>query len=166
MCACYIHKAFISFPLIHISLVWTTATFEDPCNNYTPLDQPWRATNATGLWVCDRYFDWTGWYRLLYNGMNIRMPESCVNESRCGTYTTLWLNGSHPQIQDGIVIRRVCMNVGREDCCYYRSTPIRVKNCPGNYYIYEFVRPASCNSAYCAGNLTIEFSYKSLFIFD
>ncbi|XP_036417474.1 uncharacterized protein LOC118801323 [Colossoma macropomum] len=127
----------------------------DPCNNYTSLDQPWRATNETGGYNCDRNFNWTGWYRLLYNGMNIRMPDSCVNIVRCGTFFTLWLNGSHPQIEDGIVTRRVCVSFGREDCCYFRSTPIRVKACPGNYYVYEFVRPFICTAAYCADVNTI-----------
>ncbi|XP_036413134.1 uromodulin-like [Colossoma macropomum] len=131
-----------------------TATSNDPCNNYTSLDQPWRATNATGLWICDRFFNWNGWYRLLYNEMSVRMPESCVNQSRCGTDIALWLNGSHPQIEDGIVTRGVCGSSG-SDCCYYRSTPIRVKACPGNYYVYEFVRPDSCVAAYCADVNTI-----------
>ncbi|XP_017580239.2 uromodulin-like, partial [Pygocentrus nattereri] len=98
---------------------------------------------------CDRYFNWNGWYRLLYYGMSVRMPESCVDESRCGTYTTLWLNGSHPQTGDGIVTRGVCGRSG-SDCCYYRFIPIRVKACPGNYYVYEFVRPTICTAAYCA----------------
>ncbi|KAI4890193.1 hypothetical protein NFI96_031400 [Prochilodus magdalenae] len=143
-------KPAVSLPMpTYCAVAFETLSY-DPCNNYTTLDQPWRGTNETGVHNQDCSIIWAGWYRLLYNGMNIHMPESCVNRSRCGTYTTLWLNGSHPQIQDGIVIRRVCMNVGREDCCYYRSTPIRVKACPGNYYIYEFVRPASCSSAYCA----------------
>ncbi|KAL7852156.1 hypothetical protein SRHO_G00179410 [Serrasalmus rhombeus] len=132
----------------------STATLNDPCTNYTALDQPWRATNATGLWICDRYFNWTGWYRLLYNGMSVRMPDSCVNRSTCGTDITLWLNGSHPQTEDGIVARGVCGRSG-SDCCYYRSTPIRVKACPGNYYVYEFVRPNSCVAAYCADVNTI-----------
>uniref|UniRef100_A0AAR2JYE2 UMOD/GP2/OIT3-like D8C domain-containing protein n=1 Tax=Pygocentrus nattereri TaxID=42514 RepID=A0AAR2JYE2_PYGNA len=117
-------------------------TFNDPCNNYTALDQPWRGTNETGLSICDRDFNWNGWYRL------VRMPESCVDESRCGTYTTLWLNGSHPQTGDGIVTRGVCGRSG-SDCCYYRFIPIRVKACPGNYYVYEFVRPTICTAAYC-----------------
>ncbi|KAL6482074.1 hypothetical protein MHYP_G00101540 [Metynnis hypsauchen] len=121
----------------------------DPCNNYTPLDQPWRATNATGLDICDSNFNWNGWYRLLYNGMSVRMPESCVDVSRCGTYYTLWLSGSHPQIEDGIVPRGVCGRSG-SDCCYYRFIPIRVKACPGNYYVYEFVGPTICSAAYCA----------------
>uniref|UniRef100_A0A3B4BPB9 UMOD/GP2/OIT3-like D8C domain-containing protein n=1 Tax=Pygocentrus nattereri TaxID=42514 RepID=A0A3B4BPB9_PYGNA len=131
-----------------------TATFNDPCTNYTALDQPWRATNATGLWICDRLFNWTGWYRLLYYGMSVRMADSCVNRSTCGTDITLWLNGSHPQTEDGIVTRGVCGRSG-SDCCYYRSTPIRVKACLGNYYVYEFVRPNSCVAAYCAGTLVV-----------
>ena len=139
-------------------IVFLTVAFDtppyDPCNKYTALDQPWRATNAVGLDICDSNFNWNGWYRLLYNGMSVRMPDSCVNQSRCGTDITLWLNGSHPQIEDGIVTRGVCGNSG-SDCCYFRSNPIRVKACPGNYYVYEFVRPNVCNSAYCAGTLTI-----------
>ncbi|KAI4871597.1 hypothetical protein NFI96_004106 [Prochilodus magdalenae] len=136
------------------SVYCAAADLSDPCNNYTALDQPWRGTNATGLWVCDRNFNWIGWYRLLYYGMNIRMPESCVNEYRCGASITLWLNGSHPQIQDGIVTRGVCGRSGSV-CCYYSSTSIRVKACPGNYYIYEFVRPTVCYSTYCADVNTI-----------
>ncbi|KAL7845279.1 hypothetical protein AOLI_G00234710 [Acnodon oligacanthus] len=146
-------------PITSISSIRTTAAsteltstpniFKDPCNNYTPLDQPWRATNVTGLNICDSNFNWNGWYRLLYYGMSVRMPDSCVDESRCGTDVTLWLNGSHPQIEDGIVTRGVCGSWG-SDCCSYRSTPIRVKACPGNYYVYEFVKPNVCNAAYCA----------------
>ncbi|KAI4876474.1 hypothetical protein NFI96_030675, partial [Prochilodus magdalenae] len=126
----------------------------DPCYLHTSLDQPWRATNATGLQICDSDFIWTGWYRLLYYGMNIRMPESCVTRSTCGTNIPLWLNGTHPHIQDGIVTRRVCGRSG-SDCCKYRSTPIQVKACPGDYYVYEFVDPSFCNSTYCAGILLL-----------
>ena len=125
----------------------------DPCNSYTSLDQPWRGTNATGGTNCDRSFNGDGWYRLLYKGMNIRMPESCVALSKCGTATSLWLNGSHPQMSNGIVVLRVCGSLGT-DCCYYRSTPVRVKACPGNYYAYEFFSTPFCDAAYCAGTLT------------
>ncbi|XP_066511222.1 uncharacterized protein [Hoplias malabaricus] len=126
----------------------------DPCNNYTSLDQPWRGTNVTGLYIDDKYFTWTGWYRLLYYGMSVRMPESCVNNSRCDTNIPLWLNGSHPKIIDGIVILGVCGNSG-SSCCSYRSTPIQIKACPGNYYVYEFVKPTYYDSAYCADVNTI-----------
>ncbi|KAG9262761.1 hypothetical protein AMEX_G24606, partial [Astyanax mexicanus] len=126
----------------------TTPATDDPCYNYTALDQPWRATNASRLRICDDYFNWNGWYRLLYYGMNIRMPESCTNYSSCGTYITFWLNGSHPQISDGIISRQACGS--RSGCCQW-SVSIRVKACPGNYYVYEFVSPNVFRAAYCAG---------------
>ncbi|KAI4873662.1 hypothetical protein NFI96_032774 [Prochilodus magdalenae] len=61
---------------------------------------------------------------------------------------------SHPQLEDGVVTRWVCGSwIG--DCCYFKSFPIRVKSCPGNYYVYEFVSPNYCSSAYCADVNTI-----------
>uniref|UniRef100_A0A3B1JWG9 UMOD/GP2/OIT3-like D8C domain-containing protein n=1 Tax=Astyanax mexicanus TaxID=7994 RepID=A0A3B1JWG9_ASTMX len=122
----------------------------DPCSNYVSLDQPWRANTGSGMGICDRNFNWNGWYRLFYYGMNIRMAESCVDVNRCGTYYTLWLNGPHPEIEDGVVTRQVCGNSGN-DCCNFKSNPIRVKACPGNYYVYELLSPMTCNMAYCTG---------------
>ncbi|KAG9262754.1 pancreatic secretory granule membrane major glycoprotein GP2-like [Astyanax mexicanus] len=98
--------------------------------------------------ICDDNFNWNGWYRLLYNGMNIRMPESCINYNRCGTFATFWLNGSHPQISDGIITRQACGS-WINNCCTW-SVSIRLKACKGNYYIYEFVKPNVCIAAYCA----------------
>ncbi|XP_036420884.1 uncharacterized protein LOC118804505 [Colossoma macropomum] len=121
----------------------------DPCTNYTSLDQPWRASNETRLGICDADFNWNGWYRLFYYGMDIRMAESCIPTSRCGTDYTLWLNGPHPQIEDGVVTRQACGN-GGSDCCYYKAALIHVKACPGNYYVYELFKPSACNMTYCA----------------
>ncbi|XP_037400167.1 uncharacterized protein LOC108435028 [Pygocentrus nattereri] len=126
----------------------------DPCSNYTVLNQPWRATNQSWYYVCDQAFEWSGWYRLLYYGMNIRMPEVC--SSGCSTVISLWLNGSHPQIQDGIVTRQICGNTGGICCSSsYSTTSIRVKACPGNFSVYEFIKPVSCISAYCADITTL-----------
>ncbi|XP_067285877.1 uncharacterized protein [Pseudorasbora parva] len=120
----------------------------DPCHNYTSLNESWRATDHYNLGMCDYNVDWKGWYRLFYNGQNAQMPESCVNHGMCGTYYPLWLNGSHPQLEDGVVTRQVCVSSG-DGCCVLTSHPIRVKACPGNYYVYEFVKPMFCG-AYCA----------------
>ncbi|XP_067226371.1 uncharacterized protein [Chanodichthys erythropterus] len=121
----------------------------DPCYNYTSLDEPWRATDHYNLGMCDSNVEWNGWYRLYYNGQNAQMPESCVNQFMCGTSDPLWLNGSHPQLEDGVVTRQVCLS-SWNGCCNYTSHPIRVKACPGNYYVYEFVKPLLCG-AYCSG---------------
>uniref|UniRef100_A0AAR2KLN1 UMOD/GP2/OIT3-like D8C domain-containing protein n=1 Tax=Pygocentrus nattereri TaxID=42514 RepID=A0AAR2KLN1_PYGNA len=145
-------NACISFSLSFTAASTTTANpGYDPCSNYTVLDQPWRATNASWNLVCDQDFEWSGWYRLLYYGMNIRMPEVC--SSGCSTNIALWINSSHPQIQDGIVTHPICANGGDFGSCYcpFGTTSIRVKACPGNFYVYEFIKPGQCLSAYCAG---------------
>uniref|UniRef100_A0A9J7ZH64 ZP domain-containing protein n=1 Tax=Cyprinus carpio carpio TaxID=630221 RepID=A0A9J7ZH64_CYPCA len=128
----------------------------DPCYNYTSLDEPWRATdnpyynNYYYYGMCDYNVEWNGWYRMFYNGQNTQMPESCVNYGMCGTYNPLSLNGIHPQLEDGVVTRQVCLPWS--GCCTYASHPIRVKACPGNYYVYEFVKPMFCG-AYCEVNI-------------
>uniref|UniRef100_A0A3B4D6V8 ZP domain-containing protein n=1 Tax=Pygocentrus nattereri TaxID=42514 RepID=A0A3B4D6V8_PYGNA len=127
------------FPPFSMIAAFDRPTY-DPCNNYTSLDQPWRATNAIGLKIYDAQFTWNGWYRIFNYGMDIRMAESCVNVSKCGTYYTLWLNGPHPQIEDGVVARQVCGNSGYR-CCFFQFFAIQVKACPNNYYVYEIYNP-------------------------
>ncbi|XP_065118800.2 uncharacterized protein [Paramisgurnus dabryanus] len=126
----------------------------DPCYNYESLDRPWRASNESGLAICDESFSWNGWYRLYNNGMNIRMQENCVNAYSCNTQVSLSLNGPHPQIEDGVVTREVCGDVGN-GCCSYKSTPIRVKACPGDYYVYEIAKPQRFCSGYCTDPNTV-----------
>ncbi|XP_018544892.1 uncharacterized protein LOC108891980 isoform X1 [Lates calcarifer] len=122
----------------------------DPCFHYTVLDQAWRATNTTTKFkMCDRNVKWKGWYRLFYKGKSIQMPERCVPLNKCGTNSPLWLAGPHPKRREGIVTRRVCGH-WKKNCCAFRSTPIKVKKCLGNYYVYKFTQPSSCYLAYCA----------------
>uniref|UniRef100_A0A672NUD5 Si:dkey-239b22.2 n=1 Tax=Sinocyclocheilus grahami TaxID=75366 RepID=A0A672NUD5_SINGR len=150
-CMCFCH--FLIFLLFYFSfsLSFYPPSF-DPCYSYNSRDEPWRAntipvTNFSNA-RCDYDVNWNGWYRLFYNGQSVQMPDSCVSSCMCGTNSPLWLNGPHPQLEDGVVTRQVCASTWN-DCCGYKSPPIRVKACPGNYYVYEFVRPLYC-SAYCA----------------
>nr|XP_055062390.1 adhesion G protein-coupled receptor E3-like [Misgurnus anguillicaudatus] len=89
------------------------------------------------------------------------MPETCVDEYRCGTNYPLWLRGGHPKPEDGVVTRDVCGHAGNY-CCYFQSYPIRVKACTGGYYVYEFVTPTTCNMAYCADVDSINKTYISV----
>uniref|UniRef100_A0A8C1BQY0 ZP domain-containing protein n=1 Tax=Cyprinus carpio carpio TaxID=630221 RepID=A0A8C1BQY0_CYPCA len=145
----------VLFSLFYIIVPFSTLSI-DPCYNYTSLDEPWRATdnpyynNYYYYGMCDYNVEWNGWYRMFYNGQNTQMPESCVNYGMCGTYNPLSLNGIHPQLEDGVVTRQVCLPWS--GCCTYASHPIRVKACPGNYYVYEFVKPMFCG-AYCEVNI-------------
>lgn len=127
----------------------------DPCNHYTVLDQAWRSTNTTSKFkMCDRRVNWKGWYRLFYKGQSVQMPERCVRPNRCGTHAPLWLAGTHPKRRNGIVTRRVCGS-WKKKCCAFPSTPIKVKKCRGNYYVYKLTRPPACYLAYCADINTV-----------
>ncbi len=69
----------------------------------------------------------------------------------CDTSTPLWIRGGHPTVEDGVVSRDVCGHWNGY-CCYFGSYPIKVKACPGNYYVYELIRPAVFCTGYCAGD--------------
>nr|XP_055031645.1 uncharacterized protein LOC129420667 [Misgurnus anguillicaudatus] len=128
----------------------------DPCYNYESLDRPWRATTESGLQICDDDFSWNGWYRLYHYGMNIQMPESCVNYTSCNAEVGLSLNGHHPRIEDGVVTREVCGSSNWDRCCDLKPEPIRVKACPGDYYVYELVKPRNWCSGYCTDVSTVK----------
>uniref|UniRef100_A0A8C2GZN5 UMOD/GP2/OIT3-like D8C domain-containing protein n=1 Tax=Cyprinus carpio TaxID=7962 RepID=A0A8C2GZN5_CYPCA len=122
----------------------------DPCYNYTVLENPWRATSnlRASVRMYDCNVTWSGWYRFFINGVSAQIPETCVGYESCGTDVPLWLRDRHPTVMDGVVTRDVCGDYS-STCCFYGSYPIKVKACPGNYYVYELVRPTKCNAAYC-----------------
>ncbi len=91
------------------------------------------------------------------------MPDTCVDEYSCGTHAPLWLNGGHPTVEDGVVTRDVCGHYDN-NCCSFQSNPIKVKACPGDYYVYEFVKPAFCFLAYCAGKYNIFSSHNLIYV--
>ncbi|XP_057183358.1 uromodulin-like [Triplophysa rosa] len=125
----------------------------DPCDSYTTLYDVWRSTSNYNYYykyyygTCDYNFKWNGWYRLFLYGQDAQMPESCVISGSCGTSQPLWLNGHHPQPEEGVVTRQVCTSNWYE-CFCYSTHSIHVKACPGDYYVYELVSPTLC-SAYC-----------------
>ncbi len=87
--------------------------------------------------ICDYNVEWKGWDIMFYNGQKAQVPESCVNQYTCGTYDPLWLSSPHPQLEDGVVTRQVCVS-SWDGCCTYTSHPIRVKACPGNCYLVSW----------------------------
>ncbi|XP_048054347.1 adhesion G protein-coupled receptor E3-like [Megalobrama amblycephala] len=127
----------------------------DPCYNYTVLDDPWRAniSQQSNFYKCDQSVSWSGWYRLFINGQRAQIPDTCVEKYSCGTVVPLWIRGGHPTVEDGVVTRDVCGH-WKNYCCYYGSFPIKVKACPGNYYVYELVKPTYCDYAYCAEKIS------------
>ena len=93
-----------------------------------------------------------GWYR--FGGeAGTEMLSSCPkdrgSQRRCGTYVVGWLNGKHPTVEEGEVVKEVCFHWGRY-CCYWKKS-IKVINC-GNFYIYKLEKTPRCNLRFC-GNL-------------
>ncbi|XP_031413708.1 uncharacterized protein LOC105909089 [Clupea harengus] len=123
----------------------------DPCHTYTVLNDTWRATTNLDRSVtrCDSDVQWQGWYRMFHQEASVLIPNVCVPDKRCGTDVPLWLNGSHPRPEDGIVTREVCGH-WLDGCCDFKPPPIQMKACPGNYTVYKLVDPLTCSLAYCA----------------
>ncbi len=146
----------------HLSLSESTTSISDPCYNYTTLDEYWRNIRQSPYQYSgydDTLVEWSGWYRLYLNGESAQMSEWCVSSTGCGGETGLSLNGSHPTPEDGEVTREVVGSRSwwwwgySNQCGAYTSTSVQVKACPGDYYIYEFVKPiiSAPRPTYCAG---------------
>nr|XP_056707612.1 uromodulin-like [Euleptes europaea] len=116
----------------------------DPCSSYTVLDQPWRSTSYGQGSNCDS--DKRGWYRFVGQGGE-RMPEACVPMNRCNTNAPMWLDGSHPDQNAGIVTRVACAH-WQGKCCIW-STTVQVKACTGGYYVYRLEGTPACTLSYC-----------------
>ncbi|XP_008143619.2 oncoprotein-induced transcript 3 protein [Eptesicus fuscus] len=122
----------------------------DPCSAYISLNEPWRNTDhqldeSQGPPLCDNHVDGE-WYR--FTGMaGDAMPTFCIPENHCGTHAPVWLNGSHPLEDDGIVQRQACASFNR-NCCLWNTT-VEVKACPGGYYVYRLTKPSVCFHVYC-----------------
>ncbi|XP_037363412.1 pancreatic secretory granule membrane major glycoprotein GP2 [Talpa occidentalis] len=124
----------------------------DPCESYTVLDEPFRSIeneNDSTL-KCDTNL--FGWYRFVGEGGS-KMPEVCIPPFRCQTAAPMWLNGSHPMVEEGIVNRTACAHWSG-NCCLWKSQ-VQVKACQDNYYVYRLQGAPACNLAYCTEPTTV-----------
>uniref|UniRef100_A0A4X2JR74 ZP domain-containing protein n=2 Tax=Vombatus ursinus TaxID=29139 RepID=A0A4X2JR74_VOMUR len=117
----------------------------DPCDNYTTLVEAWRSLNEMdNRRACDTNKE--GWYRFSGPG-GVRIPEKCVSVNRCGTDAPVWLNGTHPSKEEGIVSRTACAHWSN-NCCLWNMV-VKVKACTGGFYVYKLNATPACNLAYC-----------------
>ena len=160
----FIQPACLSFFLIAVYLnvcVCQTANCNNCCSNttYKEINEPRRSIKS--VWqpgqrtLCDRGL-LSGWYRFTSDaGGKVMMPEKTVPEYHCGTHDPIWLNGRHPSVAEGNVVRPVCITSFGVDCD--DTFDINVKNC-GDFYVY-YLRPTYyCAVAYCAGEKYIMLS--------
>lgn len=125
----------------------STQQQDDPCNNYTTLDEPSRSmesqTEGSNVKCDDNLF---GWYRFVGDG-GVKMADTCVPVRHCQTESPMWLNGTHPTVEEGIVSRRACAHWS-SNCCLWNKE-VQVKACPGGYYVYQLSGTPACSLGYC-----------------
>ncbi|KAK7880007.1 hypothetical protein WMY93_033326 [Mugilogobius chulae] len=97
-----------------------TASCADPCEHYTVLDDPWRATDNgyTEPPKCDLVKDWPDWNRLFLNGSSAQITERCIDILTCGTYAPMSITAPHPTQSSYIESRSVCGH-WEDSCCFY-----------------------------------------------
>ncbi|CAB4028366.1 Hypothetical predicted protein [Paramuricea clavata] len=127
--------------------------------NYTTIRDERRSTSkptqAGNILLCDRsVIQESIWYRFeIANGNQLATTRPKINH--CGTYSPIWINGSHPTVADGKVFRKACafLPFSLPHGCAY-SYKITVLNCSG-FYVYRLKPPDHCYLAYCiASNQT------------
>uniref|UniRef100_A0A2K6DJQ6 Uromodulin n=1 Tax=Macaca nemestrina TaxID=9545 RepID=A0A2K6DJQ6_MACNE len=128
-----------------------TLVCADPCQAHRILDEYWRSTEYGEGYYCDT--DLRGWYRFVGQG-GVRLAETCVPVLRCNTAAPMWLNGSHPSSDQGIVSRKACAHWSGH-CCLWDAS-IQVKACAGGYYVYNLTAPPECHLAYCTDPSSVE----------
>lgn len=121
-----------------------TSCIPEECRRYTKLtDKTRKTTYVTRRKRCDKHLG-PGWFRF-QGRAGTKMPTKCLSMSRCGTYGTGWLRGTHPSVAEGAVDRTVCFRY--RSCCKF-SVIIRVRNC-GSYYVYHLINTPACTLGYC-----------------
>ena len=143
------------------------AGIPNECEDYETLNQPDRAMGNTdqSRLRCDQRAPDNivdgKWHRLIGNS-GTKIPDSCVPMRRCGTHAPGWLNGTHPQLQEGQVNRTVCYHWSSR-CCNWQNN-IKVRSC-GDFYVYNLIKPPHCWLRYCGDNNTGQYKTLTHFYF-
>lgn len=82
------------------------------------------------------------------------MSETCVPVYRCQTAAPMWLSGSHPTVEEGIVIRSACAHWSG-NCCLWKNE-MKVKACSGGYHVYRLQGTPNCDLRYCTDHFTVQ----------
>ena len=119
------------------------------------LDEADRNYQSSGNIDCDKIhrnrwkslkWDGPGWYRFTYPAGE-KLSENVVEEYKCGSDETVWMNGTHPVNPGEQVTRTVCF--GSRGYACNSSHEIKVHNC-GSFYVYYLPDTPKCSIHYCA----------------
>ena len=114
------------------------------CSSYKELDGATRRDSFSGGQACDQWDGFqNGWYRFV----GASGTQIATSATRCRTHATGWMRGQHPTVGEGAVTRKVCYHWGSNTCNW--SNDIKVRQCPGGFFVYELVKPPACHLRYC-----------------
>lgn len=118
----------------------------DPCdarnqieNVPNQLNRSYQCIYESILNPCDRDLEMK-WYK------GFKILDRCPRFLTCGAVYPVWMNGTEPEVRDGVVTRDAC-KVGPNNCCE-EKLEIKVVNC--NLYTAYCLRPLRrCEERYC-----------------
>lgn len=122
----------------------------DPCLdvNYKPLNDWKRSINYNSTQdICDAFLK-PGWYRPISEAGFSISTECPIGGYKCGTTYPIWMNGSHPEVNQ-TKNATACRSSPLDGCCD-KVYEIQVKNC-GDFFVYNLVETPGCSQAYCFG---------------
>uniref|UniRef100_A0A3B3BFE6 UMOD/GP2/OIT3-like D8C domain-containing protein n=1 Tax=Oryzias melastigma TaxID=30732 RepID=A0A3B3BFE6_ORYME len=146
--------------IITIAVCWqdsamdeVNGTFQclDGCQHYTELNDDWLSEyNINGISLCNGKYYLSDWYRLFVGQSSARIPETCVQESRCSSYR-IWATSPHPVYYNETDI--VYTTSAMDSDCYYSNyySSVLARLCYGDYYVYKLSTLPVCGYSYCPG---------------
>ncbi|CAH1224628.1 ADAMTS9 [Branchiostoma lanceolatum] len=131
-------------------------------SRYYILRDPWRSVQVEERHPprrCDNAegFAKARWYRFAGKAGTAMPTEPPPSDHRCGSDAPVWLNGTNPRYEDGVVRRKACARFAG-DVCAWKWT-IRVKRCPEGFLIYKLKPVKACRLTYCGlgiQNVTVD----------
>ena len=113
--------------------VFLSCSIAIECTNHTVLNEASRSRFFTNYIDKTSDTSLTGWFT--YNGSaGTRMATTCVPAEHCGTLVPGWLAGNHPSVDEGLVVRSVCLS--KSQVCCMTSVSVLVRNCSG-FFVYK-----------------------------
>ncbi|XP_072894523.1 uncharacterized protein [Hemitrygon akajei] len=159
--AYFVYKLKPTLGLYSVYCTVTDSALGDPCVNHSILDQPWRRMHSPSTseqCMSDQKLE-QGWYRFSSSG-RWKIPETAVPQYCCCGKRQGWLEGSHPTVTEGKVMRNVCFirngkKIPSSDTSGQGASQnknscldIEIKNCIG-YFVYLLKPTHDENTVYC-----------------
>ena len=132
------------------------------CTNHTVLNEASRSRFFTNYIVNTSDTSLTGWFT--YNGSaGTRMATTCVPADHCGTFVPGWLAGNHPSVDEGLVVRSVCLS--KSQVCCMTSVSVLVRNCNG-FFVYKLDVNSSLNVTFrvCGSGIKGNVIFSDIFL--